>query len=81
MSDALPEPPDVVATLVANHREVLAFVERRVGDRAVAEEILPYRFRRNLAQPAELETERDLRADRRREPARRIEVFAKSYPD
>lgn len=38
-----PEPKPsaaVVATLVANHRELLRFVEKRVGDRAVAEEIL-----------------------------------------
>lgn len=32
--------PDVIQTLVANHREFLAFVERRVGDAALAEEIL-----------------------------------------
>lgn len=31
---------DPVETFVANHRELLAFVERRVGDRALAEEIL-----------------------------------------
>lgn len=31
---------DVVATLVANHREFLRFIERRVGSRAVAEDIL-----------------------------------------
>ena len=29
---------DVIRVLVANHRELLAFVERRVGNRAVAEE-------------------------------------------
>lgn len=32
--------PDLVATLVAGHREFLAFVERRVHDRALAEEIV-----------------------------------------
>jgi RNA polymerase sigma-70 factor (ECF subfamily) len=32
--------PETLATLVASHREFLAFVERRVGDRALAEEIL-----------------------------------------
>ncbi len=36
----VPLTSDVVATLVANHREFLAFVQRRVGDRALAEEIL-----------------------------------------
>ncbi len=40
--------PDVVATLVANHREFLSFVERRVGNRAVAEEILQDAFVRSV---------------------------------
>jgi RNA polymerase sigma-70 factor (ECF subfamily) len=35
-----PVTPDTLAALVAGHREFLAFVERRVGDRALAEEIL-----------------------------------------
>lgn len=39
---------DVAAALVANHREFLAFVERRVGNRAVAEEILQDAFVRSL---------------------------------
>ena len=46
-----PEPPpsaDVVATLVENHRAFLAFVERRVGDRDLAEEILQAAFVKNL---------------------------------
>jgi RNA polymerase sigma factor (sigma-70 family) len=34
------ETPETLAALVASHREFLSFVERRVGDRAVAEEIL-----------------------------------------
>jgi RNA polymerase sigma-70 factor (ECF subfamily) len=34
----------VLATLVANHREFLRFVERRVGNRDVAEEILQAAF-------------------------------------
>ena len=37
---ALPVTSEALATLVTNHRELLAFVERRVGDRALAEEIL-----------------------------------------
>lgn len=40
--------PDVVAALVANHREFLAFVQRRVGDRALAEEILQDAFVRSV---------------------------------
>jgi RNA polymerase sigma factor (sigma-70 family) len=38
----------VVATLVANHRAFLAFVERRVGDRNVAEDILQSAFVTNV---------------------------------
>ncbi|MFN0180309.1 MAG: RNA polymerase sigma factor [Gemmatimonadales bacterium] len=44
----LPETPEVVQRLVANHREFLAFIERRVGDRAVAEDILQDAFVRGL---------------------------------
>ncbi len=39
---------DVVATLVANHREFLAYLERRVSSRAVAEDILQEAFVRGL---------------------------------
>lgn len=40
--------PEVLETLVSNHREFLAFVQRRVGDRALAEEILQDAFVRSL---------------------------------
>lgn len=49
--DAAAEPrpaPEVVAALVANHREFLAFLERRVGNRALAEDILQEAFTRGL---------------------------------
>jgi RNA polymerase sigma-70 factor (ECF subfamily) len=39
---------DVAATLVAGHREFLAFLERRVGDPVLAEEILQEAFVRSL---------------------------------
>lgn len=39
---------EVVATLVANHREFLKFVERRVGSRDLAEEILQSAFVKNV---------------------------------
>lgn len=39
---------DIAATLVANHREFLAFVQKRVGDRATAEEILQDAFVRSI---------------------------------
>jgi RNA polymerase sigma-70 factor (ECF subfamily) len=40
--------PDAAAVLVGAHREFLAFLERRVGDRAVAEDILQDAFVRGL---------------------------------
>jgi RNA polymerase sigma factor (sigma-70 family) len=43
-----PLTPAIVATLVANHREFLAFVQRRVRDRAQAEEILQDAFVRSI---------------------------------
>jgi len=42
-ADSMPTPP-VVAILVANHREFLRFLERRVGDREAAEDILQKAF-------------------------------------
>ncbi len=39
---------DIAAALVANHREFLAFVEKRVGNRAIAEEILQDAFVRSI---------------------------------
>lgn len=39
---------DIAATLVANHRDFLAFIQRRVGDRATAEEILQDAFVRSM---------------------------------
>lgn len=38
----------VIDTLVANHREFLGFLERRVGDRALAEDILQEAFVRGI---------------------------------
>jgi RNA polymerase sigma factor (sigma-70 family) len=43
-----PTSPEVVAALVENHRDFLRFVERRVGDRAAAEDILQQAFVRGL---------------------------------
>jgi len=47
------EPPkapssEVLATLVTNHREFLEFIERRIGSRALAEEILQNAFVRSV---------------------------------
>jgi RNA polymerase sigma factor (sigma-70 family) len=43
-----PMSAEAVATLVANHRQFLAFVERRVGSRALAEDILQDAFVRGI---------------------------------
>lgn len=40
--------PDVAAVFVANHRAFLAFLERRVGSRALAEDILQEAFVRGM---------------------------------
>ncbi len=40
--------PDAVSILVDNHRQLLDFLERRVGDRALAEDILQDAFARGL---------------------------------
>jgi RNA polymerase sigma factor (sigma-70 family) len=48
---------EVVSTLVTNHREFLSFLEKRVGDRALAEDILQEAFARGLPKLTELEQE------------------------
>jgi RNA polymerase sigma factor (sigma-70 family) len=49
--------PEVADIFVANHREFLAFLERRVGSRAIAEDILQEAFVRGMSHldPARLE--------------------------
>jgi len=54
---AQPTTPQVVKTLVDNHRRFLAFLERRVGSREVAEDILQEAFVRGLAGAARLRDE------------------------
>jgi RNA polymerase sigma-70 factor (ECF subfamily) len=54
---ALPAPettPEIVAALVANHREFLRFVEQRVANRALAEEILQDAFVKSLDRADEI---------------------------
>jgi len=53
----LSETPEVVARLIANHREFLGFLERRVGDRALAEDILQDAFVRGLDRLPELRSD------------------------
>jgi len=53
-SAMLPASPEGVAVLVENHRRFLAFLERRVGSRDVAEDILQDAFVRGLARAGQL---------------------------
>jgi RNA polymerase sigma factor (sigma-70 family) len=57
-----PRDPAVVAALVDNHREFLGFLERRVKDRALAEDILQEAFARGLDRIDTLENEESVRA-------------------
>lgn len=90
---ARPDTREVVQQLVDNHREFLAFVERRVGNRALAEEILQDALVRNVDK---LDTVRDTAIgwfyrvlrnaiiDHHRRAAaheRRLEVLAAEPPD
>ena len=45
------ETPAPVAALLENHREFLRYLERRVGDRALAEDILQDAFAKVVARP------------------------------
>ena len=50
--------PDAIAQLVKGHREFLAFLERRVESRAVAEDILQAAFTRGLERGADVHDEK-----------------------
>ncbi len=50
--------PDAIAQLVKGHREFLAFLERRVESRAVAEDILQTAFARGLERGAGVQDEK-----------------------
>jgi RNA polymerase sigma-70 factor (ECF subfamily) len=51
------EAPAPLATLLDNHRAVLRFLERRVGDRAVAEDILQDAFAKVVDRPEHAPTD------------------------
>jgi RNA polymerase sigma-70 factor (ECF subfamily) len=51
MMDAADETPGPIATLLENHRAFLGYLERRVGDRALAEDILQDAFAKLVARP------------------------------
>ncbi len=48
MAATFGQKPEVVETLVANHRQFLGFLEKRIGDRALAEDLLQEAFVRGL---------------------------------
>src|ERR1700693_1432046 len=50
--------PQAIAQLVGSHREFLAFLERRVESRAVAEDILQSAFARGLEHGAGVQDEK-----------------------
>lgn len=52
-----PLSPEVVSTLVGSHRDFLAFLQKRLGDRALAEDILQEAFVRGLPKLGTLENE------------------------
>lgn len=56
-SPALPTDPAVVSALVENHRRFLAFLEKRVGSRADAEDILQAAFVKGLAHAGDIRDE------------------------
>src|SRR6478672_12550312 len=49
-----PVTPQVAEVLVANHRDFIRFVERRIGNRALAEEIVQDAFVRSLERGDEI---------------------------
>lgn len=56
-SEMLETTPEVVAVLVENHRRFLGFLEKRVGSREVAEDILQEAFVRGLPRAGQLRDE------------------------
>jgi len=52
--ETMSEPSDVIEKLVASHREFLAYVQRRVGDRGLAEEIVQDALVRSLEHTDEI---------------------------
>ena len=59
---ARPPSADVVAALVDNYREFLGFLENRVGDRALAEDILQEAFVRRIERANTLQNQESVTA-------------------
>ncbi|MCS6289298.1 MAG: sigma-70 family RNA polymerase sigma factor [Nitrospira sp.] len=86
--------PEAVAQLVKGHREFLAFLERRVESRAVAEDILQTAFTRGLERGSDVKDEkvvawfyrvlRNAVIDHYRQrstTARAMEAWGREFPD
>ncbi len=86
--------PEAIAQLVKGHREFLAFLERRVESRAVAEDILQTAFTRGLERGAGVQDEkvvawfyrvlRNAVIDHYRQrstTARAMEAWVREFPD
>jgi RNA polymerase sigma-70 factor (ECF subfamily) len=86
--------PEAVAHLVKGHREFLAFLERRVESRAVAEDILQAAFTRGLERGGDVQDEkviawfyrvlRNAVIDHYRQrstTARAMEAWGREFPD
>ena len=54
--DAAADTPPPVATLLENHRAFLNYLQRRIGDRALAEDILQEAFAKVVARPEQAPT-------------------------
>lgn len=93
-SDALLDDGRAAAVLVENHRAFLRFLERRVGDRALAEDLLQDAFVRSMDRLSEVPDEglvpwfyrvlRNAAIDlhrRRGAEARALEAFAREVSD
>ena len=52
--ETAPSESEILATLVENHRVFLSFLERRVGDRALAEDLLQNSFAKGMERAGEL---------------------------
>ena len=86
--------PEAIAQLVNGHREFLAFLERRVESRAVAEDILQAAFTRGLERGGDVQNEkvvawfyrvlRNAVIDHYRQrstTARAMEAWGREFPD
>ena len=86
--------PEAIAQLVASHRDFLAFLERRVESRAVAEDILQSAFARGLEGAAGVDDEKAVawfyrvlrnavidHYRRRDSSAQAMEAWAREFPD